>query len=239
MPFSPEQTGHLATGDLLPPLAKGQVRLYSNRFCPFAHRARLVLAAKEVPFHIVNIDLKKKPEWYFTKNPLGSTPCYESDDKIVTDSAIICEFLNDSHNNPLWPQDPYQKALDKMVLEYFSSKVSPAFFKSSYYPVKGEEEKWFGEYLTHLAVIEDKLKERGTPFFGGAKPGMLDYLIWPWFERQVVYGAKLPFENFPTLAAFREAMKQDPAVQQAAVPDSLYVKQFNNYINGIYDYDIQ
>ncbi|XP_071785099.1 glutathione S-transferase omega-2-like [Asterias amurensis] len=236
----PQQTKHLVTGDPLPPLEQGKVRLYSNGFCPFAHRARLTLAAKEITYHIININLKQKPEWYFTKNPLGSTPCLESDEKIVTDSAIICDYLDDAFSsNPLWPEDPYQKARDKMVLDYHSSKVSPAFFKCSYYPVKGEEEKWFQEYLTHLAVIEEKLKERNTPFFGGSKPGMLDYLIWPWFERQVVFGDKFPFDKFPTLTAYRDAMKQDTAVQQAALPDSVILKFFSNYINGIYDFDIE
>ena len=77
-----------------------------------------------VRYHIININLKQKPEWYFTKNPLGSTPCLESDEKIVTDSAIICDYLDDAYSsNPLWPEDPYQKARDKMVLDYHSSKV--------------------------------------------------------------------------------------------------------------------
>jgi hypothetical protein len=34
------------------------------RFCPFAQRTILVLLAKNIPFDVVNINLKKKPEWF-------------------------------------------------------------------------------------------------------------------------------------------------------------------------------
>lgn len=42
-------------------------------------------------------------------------------------------------------------------------------------------------------------------FIGNEKPLMVDYLIWPWFERfpsiPIVYGdiAKIPPERFPNL----------------------------------------
>jgi glutathione S-transferase len=34
------------------------------RFCPYAERTMLVLLAKGIPFDVVNINLKKKPEWF-------------------------------------------------------------------------------------------------------------------------------------------------------------------------------
>ncbi len=40
---------HLKSGSQYPPLKENQLRLYSMRFCPFARRSRLVLAAKNIP----------------------------------------------------------------------------------------------------------------------------------------------------------------------------------------------
>lgn len=34
-----------------------------------------------------------------------------------------------------------------------------------------------------LETFEKELAHRQGPFFGGAVPGMLDYMIWPWCER--------------------------------------------------------
>jgi len=42
------------------------------QFCPYAHRARLVLKAKGVPHDIVNINLAEKPEWYLNVHPEGT-----------------------------------------------------------------------------------------------------------------------------------------------------------------------
>lgn len=34
-----------------------------------------------------------------------------------------------------------------------------------------------------LGTFEKELLKRGGKFFGRDKPGMLDYMIWPWCER--------------------------------------------------------
>ena len=38
--------------------------LNAVRFCPYAQRTILTLLAKQVPFEVVNINLKNKPEWF-------------------------------------------------------------------------------------------------------------------------------------------------------------------------------
>ena len=40
---------HLGPGSDLPALKKGNLRLYSMVFCPFAQRARLLLEHKQIP----------------------------------------------------------------------------------------------------------------------------------------------------------------------------------------------
>jgi glutathionyl-hydroquinone reductase len=39
-----------SAGDAYPPLAPGKLRLYNMRFCPFAERALLTLALKDIPY---------------------------------------------------------------------------------------------------------------------------------------------------------------------------------------------
>lgn len=58
-------------GSKEPPRKEGLLRLYSMLHCPFAHRVRLVLKAKGISHDVVNINLNKKPEWYFKIHPEG------------------------------------------------------------------------------------------------------------------------------------------------------------------------
>lgn len=41
---------HLKAGSECPTLDENQLRLYGMRFCPYVQRAKLVLAAKNIPF---------------------------------------------------------------------------------------------------------------------------------------------------------------------------------------------
>lgn len=41
-----------------------------------------------------------------------------------------------------------------------------------------------------LHFLEDQLKSRGARFLDGAEPGYADYMIWPWFERLLIFKEK-------------------------------------------------
>ena len=58
-----------------------------------------------------------------------------------------------------------------------------------------------------LQPFEEELNKRGTPFFGGDRPGMLDYMIWPWVERLPVLAimsqglVDIPKEKLPNFVS--------------------------------------
>lgn len=63
------------------------------------------------------------------------------------------------------------------------------------------------------------MTKRGTPYFGGNKPGFVDYMIWPWFERLSVIELKLQKEynfnesRFPKITKWIALLKADSVVQ--------------------------
>lgn len=37
--------------------------------------------------------------------------------------------------------------------------------------------------MNGLDTFEKEISNRNGPYFGGNRPGMLDFMIWPWCER--------------------------------------------------------
>ena len=74
----------------------------------------------------MNINLRNKPEWYFTKDPFGQIPVLENSKcQLIYESVIACEYLDDAYpGRKLYPYDPYERARQKMLLELFY-KVYP------------------------------------------------------------------------------------------------------------------
>ncbi|VDP01886.1 unnamed protein product [Soboliphyme baturini] len=69
-------------------------------------------------FEVINIDLKNQPHWYVEKNPLKKVPCIESNGLIVYESLIASEWIDETYGGrKLLPEDPYQKAKQKMLTE--------------------------------------------------------------------------------------------------------------------------
>ena len=121
---------HLTDASKFPEF-KGKLRLYAMKYCPYAQRARLVLAHKKIPFEIVFINLSKKPKWYLKLNPAGSVPCLQiEEDKCIPDSLIVAEYLDTAYpNNKLIPSNPYKNAQHKLIIEEFNTKVGANFYK--------------------------------------------------------------------------------------------------------------
>lgn len=189
----------------------GRLRFYSMRFCPYAQRVQLALFAKGIPHHTININLTDKPEWFLDMNPSGKIPALhlvtDHGQPFVTESLIIMEYLDEKFPQyPLFPRDPLYKAIDKMWIERFTH-VTAAFFRLVVEP--RDVDRCLAEISDALDLYDDELRRRCTPFFGGKRPNMLDYAIWPWFERtelvKTLVGGKFSFDRkrYPTLVCSR------------------------------------
>ena len=70
--------------------------LYTHLLCPYAERARIGIALKKLDHLQVDLDLSKKPDWYFTLNPNGTVPTFEAKDgRTIFESDILVETLED------------------------------------------------------------------------------------------------------------------------------------------------
>ena len=169
---------HLGPGSECPPFTGEKLRVYSMVFCPFAQRARLVLEAKNIPYEVVNIYLKKKPEWYASINPSTQVPCLQlKDGRFLTESLVISEYLDAEYpENKLIPSDPYTNARHKLTIEDFT-KVIPSYYKLALKSDLNAQNEFNSALVT---FINNNLHDE---FFGGKTPAFVDYMVWPWLER--------------------------------------------------------
>ncbi|CAJ1067276.1 glutathione S-transferase omega-1-like [Xyrichtys novacula] len=209
------------------------------RFCPFAHRARLVLSAKGIKHVIVNINLRDKPDWYFEKNPLGFVPTLETPaGEVIYESPITCEYLDEAYpEKKLLPLTPFGKAQQKMMMENFS-KVMPYFYKIPTGRKKGEDvSELEAELVEKFAKLDEDLAKKKTKFFGGDSITMIDYMMWPWFERLEIFELKHCLDGTPKLKQWSECMMEDPAVKATTHSMDTYKAYYNSYMDGKPNFD--
>src|SRR6059058_409215 len=104
--------------------------LYTAVRCPYAARARIVLAEKGLEYDAVEIDLGDRPAWLYEKNPLGKVPVYEEEGGFVLpESWVIMEYLEERFPEPaLWPADPAERALGRLWLDRFDDRLRDAYY---------------------------------------------------------------------------------------------------------------
>ncbi|KAM4636485.1 glutathione S-transferase omega-1-like [Discoglossus pictus] len=206
----------LSKGSSVPgPVPEGSIRLYSMRFCPYAQRPRLVMAAKGIKHEIVNINLKNKPEWFFEKSQFGLVPSLESaQGQVIYESAIICDYLDEAYpGKKLNPEDPFQKAQQRMIVEQFSKLVSLMYKIMGQKKSKEDPAATISEFQEKLNKFDEVLGKQNTRFFGGDSVSMVDYMIWPWFERFIIFDVKDSLNKTPHINEWYQLMLQDPAVK--------------------------
>ncbi|EDV50669.2 pyrimidodiazepine synthase isoform X1 [Drosophila erecta] len=239
---------HFKRGSTKPELPDdGVLRFFSMAFCPFSHRVHLMLAAKQIEYHKIYIDLIEKPEWYKEFSPLGKVPAVQltgvEDQPTLVESLIIAEYLDQQYpQTRLFPKDPLQKALDKILIERFASVVSAIYPVLTCNPNAPADA--IPNFENALDVFEVELGKRGTPYFAGQLIGIVDYMIWPWFERfpsmkiNTEQKYELDVKRFEKLLKWRDLMAQDEAVQKTALDVQLHAEFQKSKTIGSPQYDI-
>ncbi|CAG2166647.1 unnamed protein product [Oppiella nova] len=224
-------SGTLKKGDSKPPRPNKQVpRLYNFSMSPYGERVRLVLKAKNIEHEIINVHLGNKPDWLTTLNPAGQIPVLEwdRDDKIICESNVICEFLDNDYPNtgpPLGATDPYQREKDRE----FATGVDE--YMETFHVVlhtKDSPTKHWQTIQTELKKLDKFIANRrdNKKFLSGdVSPGLIDYMVWPIVGRLIatidVTSGGVSAENYlpkelPAIHDYRRHMLGDSVVRDVS-----------------------
>jgi pyrimidodiazepine synthase len=182
------------------------VILYDAARCPYCARVRIVLADKRLAYEPIEIDLDDRPAWIYEKNPLGKVPVLEEDGGLVLpESIVIMEYLDERFPEPpLWPPDPAERALGRLLVEQFDARLGDA-----YYAVRRGEPAARDALTRRLAALDGLLEER--PFLSGHEYGLADAAYVPWLPRaEARLGVAL--DPYPALRGWLDRLAERPAV---------------------------
>lgn len=189
------------------------MKLYAGVVCPHSHRTRLVLCEKDISIEIEPVDPGAMPEDLRDLNPYGDLPVLVDRGRVLYNSAIIMEYLDERFPHPpLMPVDPINRAQARLMLwridrDWFSlhRTLTEPDKKSD---VAGAR-KVLRDGLTAIAPLFQQHE-----FVFGEGPTLVDCALAVLLWRLPVYGIELPAPARPLLR-YAERMFARPAFRNS------------------------
>ena len=212
----------------LPSPRAPRLTLVSHTLCPYVQRAAIVLAEKGIAFERRYVDLAHKPDWFRSLSPLGKTPVLLVDDTPIFESAVICEYLDETHAPRLHPADPLQRARHRSWMEFASTLLQHigAFYNA---PDEAALSARRDELATRFLQLEAALSD--APFFAGPHFSLVDAVFAPvfrYFDVIDTLGEFRLFEPTPAVRAWRARLATRPSVRAAVQPS--YAEELRDFL---------
>ena len=193
--------------------------LVSHALCPYVQRAAIVLAEKGVPHERRDVDLARKPDWFMQVSPLGKTPVLLAEGEAIFESAVICEYLEDTTLPRLHPANALQRARHRAWMEFGSAVLNgiAAFYNAADdHALAARAEELRSRFERLEAALGD------GPYFGAEKFTLVDAVFAPVFRYFDLFDAIHDFgfwHGLPRLQRWRRALAARPSVVGAVTPD--------------------
>jgi glutathione S-transferase len=193
--------------------------LVSHALCPYVQRAAIVLAEKGVAFERRDVDLAARPDWFLAVSPLGKTPVLLTGGVALFESAVICEYLDETRAPRLHPEDALSRARQRAWMEFGSAVLN---LIGGFYNAADDEglTAKAADIRRRFEQVEAALGD--GPYFMGERFGMVDAVFGPVFRYFDVFDGIADFgmlSGLPRTAAWRAALAARPSVRQAVTKD--------------------
>ncbi|MBM5782137.1 MAG: glutathione S-transferase family protein [Pelagibacterales bacterium] len=150
------------------------IKLITSKFSPYSHKVEMALIEKNIPYEKEVVDLTNRPEWFVKDAPLGKVPLLYVDNKVLFESSVICEYLEEAFpEKPLHSKDLVLKSQERAWMEFSNGLLASIFAVMFAQNQENLEDK--KEELVHkIHILEKALSKKTGTFFGGEKLMLLD-----------------------------------------------------------------
>lgn len=196
-----------------------RLELVSHKLCPYVQRVAIALLEKKAPFERRWVDLADKPAWFTALSPLGKVPLLRVGGEVLFESAVICDYLDETLAPRLHPDDALERARHRAWVEFGSSVLNSigAFYNA---PDAHAFERAARELEGKFATLERELG--GGPWFRDGRFSMVDAAFGPvlrYFDVFDTIGDFGILDRAPKARAWRAALAGRTSVIDAVTPD--------------------
>lgn len=165
-------------------------RLFHVPLSPFCRKVRLSLAEKKIEVELVEERYWEQDPDFMRRNPAGKVPVLRLDGIMMSESAAICEYIEETRPEPpLLPQDPAERLEVRRLVSWF-------------------DDKFHHEVTSKLLYerVNKKLTKQGYPDSANVKSGAkaikyhLDYMGWLLDQRRWLAGNEMSLADFAAAA---------------------------------------
>jgi glutathione S-transferase len=154
------------------------MKIYGANLSPFVRKVMAVCAIKGLDYeHVMVMPGSDDPE-YLKISPLGKIPALEDGDLQISDSSVICEYLEEVYPEiPVLPTSPADRARSRWIEEFADSRwveCTAVFFFENFVKKMmdmGEPD------LEKLAQIENEVLPRWLDYVEGIVPDEGFFLV--------------------------------------------------------------
>jgi len=231
-----------------------QIKFYSNKICPFGHRAWLTLEVKKIPYEFIRCDLKEK-QAFFTEvyqkalganeGSDGKVPIILHNGKYICESAIVARYLDyvfcdeDKYGPSLLPKDAFQRAAVEIMIDWFGGS---GWIRSHYGLLMNanpdDTAKGVTEWKKKWKILDERLKqftEKGL-FLPDGRVSLFEIIAFPFFERlcviqtyceQEIYSKWM--DEFPRVKSWYETAKENEGIKKCLQDPKFFVDGYKGY----------
>jgi glutathione S-transferase len=165
-------------------------KLYHVALSPFCRKVRLSLAEKKVEVELIEERYWEPSGDFLRRNPAGKVPVLKLDGITMTESAAICEYIEETRPDPaLLPKDAIARLEVRRLVNWF-------------------DDKFHAEVTSKLLYerVNKKMMGRGYPDSSAVKAGAkaikyhLDYMQWLLDHRRWLAGDVMTLADFAAAA---------------------------------------
>jgi glutathione S-transferase len=216
------------------------LKLYNAKVCPFAQRTCILLAYKGIEHEEQLIDLSRDSEpWYLELNPEGTVPTIVHNGKVVYESAIVNEYLDEAFpEKPAFPKDPFKKAISRILIDYCNRTFIPPFYELLMNQDRSQDQAMREAVLETLRYLNERLMKwnpQGTWVWESF--GMADIAFAPFFRRYCLNehyrGLRIPnTPEYQRVLRWKDALLKNVLVQSTSLTDQEYIEAYAGYASG-------